>query len=306
LFGTVVLATDHTPKQQEVNLTSRRIRIIDLTARFGSYVLKQLGHQLPESVDAILVEDLFLEKKRIGALLVDWMGIGSNASELTKLLQKPSISTLVLVGPGAYSSLSAATEAIQASASKCLYLVAPNALMEESFLKQCAQKSGKDLQIVRLPSSDPQTVWFFLMDQVDKIAAKNKAKISTTESSNPMSSNLKECIDAAMSIDGAIAVALVDFRSGMCLAKGGGGNIDLDLAAAGNTEVVRAKLKTIDSLKLKKGIEDILITLVDQYHLIRLVPNNQGLFLYLVLDKVRGNLALARYKLTDIERLLKV
>ena len=44
----------------------------------------------------------------------------------------------------------------------------------------------------------------------------------------------------------------------------------------------------------------------DQYHLIRLVPNNLGLFLYLVLDKAKGNLALARYKLTDIERSLKV
>ena len=69
---------------------------------------------------------------------------------------------------------------------------------------------------------------------------------------------------------------------------------------------VNAKLKTMESLGLRRGIEDILITLGDQYHLIRLVPNNQGLFLYLVLDKAKGNLALARYKLTDIERTLKV
>jgi hypothetical protein len=70
--------------------------------------------------------------------------------------------------------------------------------------------------------------------------------------------------------------------------------------------VVRAKTKTMEALGLRKGIEDILITLGDQYHLIRLVPNNVGLFLYLVLDKAKGNLALARYKLTDIERSLKV
>lgn len=83
--------------------------------------------------------------------------------------------------------------------------------------------------------------------------------------------------------------------------------MNLDLAAAGNTEVVRAKIKTMkEALGLRKGIEDILITLGDQYHLIRLVPNNVGLFLYLVLDKAKGNLALARYKSTDIERSLKV
>ncbi|MBO0941160.1 hypothetical protein J1N44_05525 [Acidovorax temperans] len=112
-------------------------------------------------------------------------------------------------------------------------------------------------------------------------------------------------MNTAMGIDGAMAVALVDYRSGMCLAQAGGG-MNLDLAAAGNTQVVQAKLKTVESLGLRKGIEDILITLVDQYHLIRLVPHIPGLFLYLVLDKNKGNLALARYKLTDIERTLKV
>ena len=89
------------------------------------------------------------------------------------------------------------------------------------------------------------------------------------------------------------------------LAQAGGG-MNLELAAAGNTQVVQAKLKTIEALGLRKGIEDILITLPDQYHLIRLVPNHPGLFLYLVLDKAKGNLALARYKLTDIERALRV
>ncbi|MDR0225082.1 MAG: hypothetical protein LBI66_01570 [Burkholderiaceae bacterium] len=112
-------------------------------------------------------------------------------------------------------------------------------------------------------------------------------------------------MQSIMAIEGSIAAALVDHQSGMCLAQAGGG-MDLELAAAGNTQVVRAKLKTMESLGLRKGIEDILITLGDQYHLIRLIPHSPGLFLYLVLDKARGNLALARYKLTDIERSLKV
>ncbi|KQO25684.1 hypothetical protein ASF11_18630 [Acidovorax sp. Leaf76] len=120
-----------------------------------------------------------------------------------------------------------------------------------------------------------------------------------------MSSNLKSSMDAAMTIDGALAVALVDYRSGMCLAQAGSG-MNLDLAAAGNTQVVQAKLKTMESLGIRRGIEDILITLAEQYHLIRLIPNNEGLFLYLVLDRSKGNLALARYRLTDLERSLKV
>src|SRR6516225_6362526 len=102
----------------------------------------------------------------------------------------------------------------------------------------------------------------------------------------------------AMSIDGAIGVALVDWESGLCLGTQGGGKLlDLNLAAAGNTDVVRAKMRTMESLRLSDTIEDMLITLDKQYHLIRLLKNPRngtGLFLYLVLDRSKANLALAR------------
>jgi hypothetical protein len=87
-------------------------------------------------------------------------------------------------------------------------------------------------------------------------------------------------------------------------AIGGGKYLDLDVAAAGNTEVIRAKMRTVEALRLDDTIEDILITLTKQYHLIRLLRgprNGQGLFLYLVLDRDRANLALARHNLKRIE-----
>ncbi len=113
-----------------------------------------------------------------------------------------------------------------------------------------------------------------------------------------------------MAIEGAQGVALVDWDSGFSLGSLGGGKyLDLDLAAAGNTEVVRAKMRTIESLNLNDTIEDILITLTQQYHLIRLLRNADGtqkMFLYLVLDRAKANLALARHRLTRIERDLEV
>jgi hypothetical protein len=114
-------------------------------------------------------------------------------------------------------------------------------------------------------------------------------------------------LTAAMAIEGATAVALVDFDSGMTLGSAGGG-MDLDLAAAGNTDVVRAKFRTLQSLGLQDGIEDILITLTTQLHLIRLLQsaNGQGLFLYLVLDRSRANLAMARRQLLNLERELAI
>jgi len=120
-----------------------------------------------------------------------------------------------------------------------------------------------------------------------------------------MDTALKE----AMQIDGAAAVALVDYTSGMALGSlGSTKDFDLAVAAAGNTDVVQAKLRTIDMLKLKDSIEDILITLATQYHLIRLLSSRsgKGLFLYMVLNKERANLAMARHQLRRIEEDLEV
>ncbi|MEQ1166169.1 roadblock/LC7 domain-containing protein [Acinetobacter nosocomialis] len=79
----------------------------------------------------------------------------------------------------------------------------------------------------------------------------------------------KLSLDSLTEIDGFIASALVDSESGLSLATQGGGDIDLELAAAGNTEVIRAKRNVANALKLNDNIEDILITLGKAYHLIR-------------------------------------
>ena len=73
-----------------------------------------------------------------------------------------------------------------------------------------------------------------------------------------------ESVQTAVALDGALAAALVDYDSGMRLATAGGG-VDLELAAAGNTEVVRAKTRLMASLGLDDTIEDILITLGKQF-----------------------------------------
>ncbi|MCH0564157.1 MULTISPECIES: hypothetical protein [unclassified Streptomyces] len=117
---------------------------------------------------------------------------------------------------------------------------------------------------------------------------------------------LKEMMTA---IEGALGAAVVDYTSGMALGTlGGSKELDLTVAAAGNTDVIRAKVRTMELLGLKSQIEDILITLGGQYHLIRLVTgrDGSGLFLYLVIDKSRSNLAMARHQLKRIEGQLEV
>ncbi|MFB4315091.1 hypothetical protein [Actinomadura sp. 21ATH] len=115
--------------------------------------------------------------------------------------------------------------------------------------------------------------------------------------------NIEAALSEAMTIDGAIGAALVDYESGMSLGSvGGGRELDLEIAAAANTEVLRAKARALEALRIEDSIEDVLITLERQYHLIRLLDRGASrLFLYLALDRSRSNLALARHTLRNVD-----
>ena len=119
-------------------------------------------------------------------------------------------------------------------------------------------------------------------------------------------SNIDHTLDMAANIKGAFAVAVVDFESGMTLgSRGGSAEFDLDVAAPGNSEVMRAKLDVMQKLGLRgETIEDILITLGSQYHLIRMVKDTDSLFLYLALSKGPANLGMAKFQLSSAEQKL--
>lgn len=118
--------------------------------------------------------------------------------------------------------------------------------------------------------------------------------------------NIKDSLAKLTNIDGFVGAALVDSESGMLLGSEGGGTMNLEIAAAGNTEVVKAKRKTMNNLGIKENLEDLLISLSKQYHLIRPLRSRSTLFFYVVLDRTRANLALARIALADVEKELQV
>lgn len=107
-----------------------------------------------------------------------------------------------------------------------------------------------------------------------------------------------------MGLEGAIGIALVDHQAGRCLGQIGAEDerFDLNIAATGNIEVVRSKLQVMNELGLEDRIEDILITLRRQYHLIRPVRAAPHLFIYLALDRDEANLGMARGQLEIAER----
>lgn len=111
---------------------------------------------------------------------------------------------------------------------------------------------------------------------------------------------LQEAVEGLMTMPGAIACAVVDHTNGMTLARANAVPFDIELGAAVNTEVVRAKLRAIEQLGGGQHIEDILVTLSGQLQVIHLHPDPRlaSLFCLLVLDRARGNIALARLQLT--------
>lgn len=113
--------------------------------------------------------------------------------------------------------------------------------------------------------------------------------------------NLDQVMQEALGIAGAFAAAIADYDSGMTLAhQSNRASFDAELAGSLNSEVVKAKLSATKSLGISQSIEDVLISLSDQYHLIRLIPGTT-LFVYLALDRDKSNLAMARHSLKAVE-----
>jgi len=95
-------------------------------------------------------------------------------------------------------------------------------------------------------------------------------------------------------VNGVIATAVVDLESGMTLAaKSNRPDFDLAVASAYNSELVKQKMKIMRALNLKSSLEDMLLTLSDQFHLIKFLPGGTS-FLYLAADRSGTNLAILR------------
>jgi len=113
-------------------------------------------------------------------------------------------------------------------------------------------------------------------------------------------SNIDGILADVMSINGAIATSLIDWQSGMVLGTAGGSaDFNIELASAGNSDVIKAKMETMKSLGLAGGIQDILITLTDQIHILKIVESNPELCLYAAFTD-KANLAMARHKLQSV------
>jgi len=117
--------------------------------------------------------------------------------------------------------------------------------------------------------------------------------------------SLNKDLEKLLAFDGAMSVGLVDSDSGMVLGKAGSG-IDMDRAAASASMILRARRSTIKALSMSDDIDDLLITLSTQLHIIRPMTRKPTIFIYLIVDKTKASLAMARYKVTEADEALTI
>lgn len=110
----------------------------------------------------------------------------------------------------------------------------------------------------------------------------------------PSEKQILETIEKiAADMSGFIAASLVDMESGLTLgAKTMRSDFDLSVASAYNSELVKQKMKIIRALNLKSTLEDMLLTLSDQLHMIKMISPN--IFLYVAADREGTNIAIMR------------
>jgi predicted regulator of Ras-like GTPase activity (Roadblock/LC7/MglB family) len=117
--------------------------------------------------------------------------------------------------------------------------------------------------------------------------------------------SLENVLETLLSFDGALCVAVVDSDSGMILGKAGSG-IEMDLAAANASVILRARLASTKALGTKEKIDDMLISLSSQVQIIHPLPSNPTIFTYLIGDKSKSSLAMARFKATEADQLIRL
>ena len=105
----------------------------------------------------------------------------------------------------------------------------------------------------------------------------------------------EEILAEVLKIDGAIAAALVHATNGAVLGQVSvRRDLDMTRVAKIGQDLMQA------ALRLRDGIEDIMITVDTQYHVMRVLGRGEDVFVHLVLDRERASLGMARQQLAKL------
>jgi predicted regulator of Ras-like GTPase activity (Roadblock/LC7/MglB family) len=125
-------------------------------------------------------------------------------------------------------------------------------------------------------------------------------EVETPAVASEAAPTLTEHLENLMDFDGALCVALVDSDSGLILGQAGF-SADIEVAAAGASVMLRARRSTVKALGTGELIDDLLVTLATKLQIIRPLSKNPTVFIYLLADRAKASLAMARFKATEAD-----
>lgn len=168
--------------------------------------------------------------------------------------------------------------------------------LSELLIEAYRLRDEHDAGIDSAPSTDPDS----MMDLAfDALMNDDQAVAVTQKHQGNVAAQLKKL----ERLEGFLAAALFDMDENASVAAlDHDAGPDINHSVLGHVELVQAKRRTIANLHLDDDVEDIVITLPGEYHLLRLCRQHRHLFFFLTLDRKTANLAMARYLLANVEQ----
>lgn len=171
-------------------------------------------------------------------------------------------------------------------------------LLIEAYRLRDEQEAGIDSMATDGGGSDPDAVMDLAFDAL--MGSDGDEQVSITHKQR---GNVDEQLKKLEKLDGFSAAALYDMHANASIAAiDHDDGPDINQSVAAHVELVQVKRDTLAKLQLDDDIEDIVITMPDEYHLLRLCRRHKQLFFFLTLNRRHANLAMARYLLANVEQ----
>lgn len=131
---------------------------------------------------------------------------------------------------------------------------------------------------------------------LDESGRSSAAAPAVAPAAPPATLDAESILAQVLTIEGALGAALVNATTGAVVGQHAAARpLDMSRMATIAQDLVQA------ALRLRDGIEDIMITVDSQYHVLRPLGAS-GVFVHLILDRDRASLGMARQQLAKIAR----
>jgi predicted regulator of Ras-like GTPase activity (Roadblock/LC7/MglB family) len=322
----------------DLETASRQITLLDPTGVWASAVIKALSDAGGQPVEKLhlrehttlrtlaMIERTTLVRRHEDSLKIyhaDVRSPGLDSAEVPLALMERSHMTAVVVGPmqphAVDAMLVSLHQATQTATWRCpnlLFMLPPNAhVIDEPLISASAVWNAMlgiwnhvKFQPAWEPNGGAAAAPEYPIRVADLSAAASGVrkpppalKVSR-DALDPV--RARQALTELLPLEGLLGCAAVDATTGLVLARELREDqpVDMDLAAATCAQVLRAHRLAAGSMGLSEPLEEVMASAGDRQQVLRVLTRYPDVFMVALLDRRRTNLALARYKLMELDK----